>query len=400
MAVLYTNNATTTLSAGITSGQTTLTVAAATGALFPAPASPDYFYVTLIDASNNIEIVKVTARSADTFTIVRAQEGTTARAFSSADKVELRVTAAGLANKLDKDTGGTLSGALTTVASATGGAGFNLPHGTAPTSPANGDIWSTTTGLFVRVNGATVGPLAPVSDTAYGAGWNGVVDVAPSKNAVYDQMELRAPLASPTLTGTPSAPTASTGTSTTQIATTGFVQQELAANAVQAVWVPAVSMKPRASNPPASGSTETTTNKVNFDTLDFDGTAAEYAQFDWLMPKRWNEGTVTAEFVWTAPGGTGNVVWGIQAVAISDDDVIDAAFGTAQTVTDAVTATTDMMRSAATSAMTVAGTPANSDLVKFQVYRDAANGSDTLNAIDAKLIGVNLYITTNARDDS
>jgi hypothetical protein len=38
---------------------------------------------------------------------------------------------------------------------------------------------------------------------------------------------LKAPLASPALTGTPTAPLATTGTNTTQIATTSFVQQEL-----------------------------------------------------------------------------------------------------------------------------------------------------------------------------
>lgn len=51
------------------------------------------------------------------------------------------------------------TGLLTTVASATGGAGINLPPGVAPTSPNNGDVWVTSTGLFVRVAGATVGPL-------------------------------------------------------------------------------------------------------------------------------------------------------------------------------------------------------------------------------------------------
>jgi hypothetical protein len=43
-------------------------------------------------------------------------------------------------------------------ASGTGAASLNIPHGTAPTSPNNGDCWTTTTGLFCRVNGATVGP--------------------------------------------------------------------------------------------------------------------------------------------------------------------------------------------------------------------------------------------------
>lgn len=53
---------------------------------------------------------------------------------------------------------GIFGGLLTTVATALGGAGFNLPHGTAPSSPTNGDVWTTTAGLYARINGATVGP--------------------------------------------------------------------------------------------------------------------------------------------------------------------------------------------------------------------------------------------------
>jgi len=47
-----------------------------------------------------------------------------------------------------------------TAASVAAAAGLNLPHGTAPSAPVNGDIWTTTAGLFVRVNGVTVGPLS------------------------------------------------------------------------------------------------------------------------------------------------------------------------------------------------------------------------------------------------
>lgn len=51
------------------------------------------------------------------------------------------------------------TGKLTTPASTTTNAGLSIPHGTAPTSPVNGDVWSTTAGLFARINGSTVGPL-------------------------------------------------------------------------------------------------------------------------------------------------------------------------------------------------------------------------------------------------
>lgn len=54
--------------------------------------------------------------------------------------------------------GFTATGKITTVASASGNAGFNLPAGSAPSSPTNGDIWTTTSGLFSRINGATQGP--------------------------------------------------------------------------------------------------------------------------------------------------------------------------------------------------------------------------------------------------
>jgi hypothetical protein len=95
MSILFTNNASTTLASSISSSATSLTVASGAGALFPNPTSPDYFLVTLQGVSGTpIEIVKCTARSTDVLTIVRAQEGTTASAFTGGDKVELRVTAA------------------------------------------------------------------------------------------------------------------------------------------------------------------------------------------------------------------------------------------------------------------------------------------------------------------
>lgn len=55
--------------------------------------------------------------------------------------------------------GGTMSGRLITAASGATLSGFNLTPGTAPASPVNGDMWSTSVGLYVQVNGSTVGPL-------------------------------------------------------------------------------------------------------------------------------------------------------------------------------------------------------------------------------------------------
>ena len=96
MAILFKNNASTKLASGITAAATSMTVLAETGALFPAPAGNEYFLCTLVDDIGNKEIVKVTSRTNDTFTIVRAQEGTAARAFNANSLVENRLTAGAL----------------------------------------------------------------------------------------------------------------------------------------------------------------------------------------------------------------------------------------------------------------------------------------------------------------
>lgn len=96
MSILVSNNAYSTLASSILAVDTTLTVASGGGSLFPAASTTTgtYFYATLINTSNQLEIVKVTNRSTDTLTIVRAQDGTTARTYSSGDRIELRPVAA------------------------------------------------------------------------------------------------------------------------------------------------------------------------------------------------------------------------------------------------------------------------------------------------------------------
>ena len=92
---LFANNAVSVLASGIGASDTTLTLRSGDGSLFPNPSSPDFFYLTLSQAGSESswEIVKVTARSTDTLTVVRAQQGTTAAAWNANDKAELRVTA-------------------------------------------------------------------------------------------------------------------------------------------------------------------------------------------------------------------------------------------------------------------------------------------------------------------
>jgi hypothetical protein len=83
------NNASSLLATGINNSVTSLSVTGGDGVKFPALSAGDYFYATLIEGTT-LEIVKVTARSTDAFTIVRAQDNTSASAFTAGAKVEIR----------------------------------------------------------------------------------------------------------------------------------------------------------------------------------------------------------------------------------------------------------------------------------------------------------------------
>ncbi|QPF81687.1 hypothetical protein IC762_17850 [Bradyrhizobium genosp. L] len=66
-------------------------------------------------------------------------------------------------------TGGTLSGRLITAAPSSTLAGLNLTPGSAPSAPADGDLWFTASGVFARVNGVTVGPLSSGAAASFAA---------------------------------------------------------------------------------------------------------------------------------------------------------------------------------------------------------------------------------------
>lgn len=169
----------------------------------------------------------------------------------------------------------------------------------------------------------------------------------------------------------------------------------------QGLWIPAAAMIPRTTNGAAAGQTEMSTNKNMFRTLDFDTTTQEFAQFAIRMPKQWNESTVTFAPVWSHAATTTNfgVAFGLAGVAISNDDAGDVAFGTAQTSVDTGGTTNDIYEGPESSAITIAGSPAAGDYVMFQINRTVADAGDTM-AIDARLHGIVLFITTDAGNDA
>jgi len=178
--MLFANNCNTTLNGGITAVATSMVVTSATG--FPAPTGSQYFYCTLADAATQttIEIVKVTAVSGTTFTIVRGQDGTTGTIFASGAVVSLRLVAANLNDFPKLDEANTFTFAPTfNTALAVGSGGTGLISLTAGYVPyGNGtSAFSSTSALsyannWLQVSGNAGATGAPSGTTGLAFGWN------------------------------------------------------------------------------------------------------------------------------------------------------------------------------------------------------------------------------------
>lgn len=169
----------------------------------------------------------------------------------------------------------------------------------------------------------------------------------------------------------------------------------------ETIWIPAVGMTPATTSGPAAGQHESTTNKVNIEVLDFDKDADEFAHFNIAMPKSWDKGAVTFQAFWTAAvGGTTGVAWALQGVAVGDNVSIDTAFGTAVVVTDdAQTGAHETYVTAESGDVTIGNTPADDEMIYFRLFRDVSDANDDL-AEDARLIGVKIFFTLDAKDDT
>lgn len=179
MAQKFANAARAYLASGIINTDTTITVTTGGGALFPEVVAPDFARAVLQDA-NGIEIVLITAHTAgsDSFTVTRAQEGTTARTFASGSVFGIRITSADIEAAL---AGGGIAYAVKTanytiahnegVIANTSGGSFTI---TLPASPSAGDQVFIADGASFATNALTV---ARNGSTIEGAAEDLVLDV-------------------------------------------------------------------------------------------------------------------------------------------------------------------------------------------------------------------------------
>lgn len=168
----------------------------------------------------------------------------------------------------------------------------------------------------------------------------------------------------------------------------------------QTIWVPGYGINPSLTNGALAASI-ITANNLTLRSLDFDTTTQEFGEFNILMPKSWNEGTITAQFVWSHATTATNfgVVWALQATGFADGDALDTAWGTEQVVADTGGTANTVYISADSPGITVGGTPGPQEWVAFRVKRNVADASDTL-AVDARLHGIKIFYTVDAsRDD-
>ena len=170
---------------------------------------------------------------------------------------------------------------------------------------------------------------------------------------------------------------------------------------LETIWVPAAAMYPSTTNPCSDlTQVETTALRPDLKVLDFAAAADDFAQFTIAFPKSWNEGTITFQPFWTVTGtNTGTVVWQLGGIAVSSDDTINTAFGTLVATTALAHSGTsnDLMVSAESGAVTIAGSPAANDMCFFQINNDASASGQTG---VARLLGIKLFFTTDAANDA
>ena len=190
---------------------------------------------------------------------------------------------------------------------------------------------------------------------------------------------------------------AETGTDTTRCVTAAGVLA--AVTGKKPIWIPGGSLIERTTNGCTVADLELATNDIMTRTCNFDGAGtAEIGGGFWVkMPVSWDEGTVSVVFTWAHPSTTTNftVKWQAACLAVGNDDAMDAALGTGQSVEDTGGTTTDLYVSGETPAITCAGSPAAGDAVYFEFERHPGAANDTM-TVDAYLVGVTVYYTDNA----
>jgi len=169
----------------------------------------------------------------------------------------------------------------------------------------------------------------------------------------------------------------------------------------ETIWIPAVAMYGSETNGADAQQVETTALRPDLKVLDYDASTSEFAQFAITFPKSWDLGTVTFIPTWTPSNtDTGDCLWSLSGLSVAEGESADVAFSAPQTSLDAGIGTVeDIQMGPESSAITIAGTKADGNQVFFQLERNADDGTDDFTG-DARLLGIQLFYTTDAANDA
>ena len=167
----------------------------------------------------------------------------------------------------------------------------------------------------------------------------------------------------------------------------------------QTVFWPAPALITRDTNGCASGTTESSSNDVNISTFDCDALTNEGVQTPMFqMPKSWDEGTVLFEVVWLSPATTSSVVWDLSGQCFTDSTLLDSAFGTSVTASDAGLGAADVAESGEIGPVTISNAGEEYSCI-IELERGATDVGDTI-AADVSILGLRMHYTLEAANDS
>ena len=168
---------------------------------------------------------------------------------------------------------------------------------------------------------------------------------------------------------------------------------------LETIYVPAAGMYPETTNGASDLTQVELSNGPELKCLDFAAAADDFAQFQVIFPKSWNEGTVTFQAFFTVTGtNTGTVAWGLAGRSFADSADLNTAFGTQVVATAKAHSGTsnDIDVAAVSGNVTIAGAAADT-LTIFQIARDVS--ADNQSGA-ARLLGIKLFFTTDAKNDA
>ncbi|MBI9078881.1 MAG: hypothetical protein JEY79_03970, partial [Pseudodesulfovibrio sp.] len=167
---------------------------------------------------------------------------------------------------------------------------------------------------------------------------------------------------------------------------------------IETDYIAGAAMTPATTNGASTEIIETTTNKQDFAVMTFAGDADSAAEFSYPMPEAWDRGTIKAKLFWLPEDGASigeDVVFALQALALSEGDALDVAFaGAGVSIADQALGDGVKHLSPASAALTIEGNPALADLIHFRLTRDVSAGATPMTE-GCRVLGIWIQYTCN-----